>query len=306
MAYHHILIVGQTHQQHPGTSVTNLLPGTYIVDITDSTNCSLIDKITVMADTTVIANPGNNSSICAGLSDTLNGSASINAKTYAWYTLPSVALIGTTSIIPVAPSTTTQYMLVAIDSICTDTAIVMVTVNPLPSINTGSAQSILLYSSATLGGNPTSAAGSTYVWQPGAGMSDSTSANPVVTPTVTTIYTITVTSPFGCVSEDTVSINVLPKFIPASGFTPNGDGINDYWALDVSKFPNVTVEVFNRWGERLYHSDGYKIPWDGTYNHEPLPVGTYYYVINLNDPRFPKCVYRPSNYNAIKPRLCDI
>ncbi len=275
-------------------TITNLLPGTYILAITDSTNCSLIDKVVVVADTTVIAKPGNDTSICQSFSATLNGNASVNASTYAWYSLPSRTLIASTSTVTVTPLATTQYILVATDGICVDTSNVLtVTVNLPPSVNTGGSQSIFLSGSATLGGNPTSGAGSTYLWQPFTAISDSSSSNPVVTPTVTTTYTVTVTSPFGCITIDTVTVNVLPKFIPPGGFTPNGDGINDYWNLNVGKFPNVSVEVFNRWGERIFHSIGYKIPWDGTYDHEPVPVGTYYYVINLNDPLFPNAITGP-------------
>jgi len=58
-------------------------------------------------------------------------------------------------------------------------------------------------------------------------------------------------------------------------------------------FPNATVEVYNRWGEELFYSAGYKTPWDGTYTNKPLPVGTYYYIIDLHDPRFPKAYTGP-------------
>jgi len=53
-------------------------------------------------------------------------------------------------------------------------------------------------------------------------------------------------------------------------------------------FPDCLVEVYSRWGELLFQSNGYKVPWDGRYNGGLVPVGTYYYVIELNDPRFPE------------------
>ena len=95
-------------------------------------------------------------------------------------------------------------------------------------------------------------------------------------------------------ASDTVTVFVLPGISVPSGFTPNGDGTNDYWVLPfASEFPNIVVEVYNRWGELLFHSDGYNTPWDGTYNGKPVPVGTYYFIINLNDPRFPKAQTGP-------------
>jgi gliding motility-associated-like protein len=48
------------------------------------------------------------------------------------------------------------------------------------------------------------------------------------------------------------------------------------------------VEVYNRWGELLFTSTGYAVPWDGRYNGGLVPVGTYYYAIELNDERFPE------------------
>jgi gliding motility-associated-like protein len=275
------------------STISNLLPGQYILSLTDSVNCDFTDTIKIVADTTVLAKVGNDTAVCSGSPAVLNGSASINAAQYEWFASPRT-LVGTTAVLTITPVATTTYMLVVSDGTCRDSTTMAVTINPLPVINPGNAQTIFTSASATLGGSPTSAAGSTYLWQPSAGMKDSTVSNPVVSATVTSVYTVTVTSPFGCVATDTVSLFVIPQFIPPDGFTPNGDGINDVWTLsELANFPNATVEIFNRWGERIYHSDGYKIPWDGTYMHEQLPVGTYYYIINLHDPRFPQAYTGP-------------
>ncbi len=275
------------------STISNLLPGSYTLSLVDSANCGFMDTIVITADTTVLAKIGNDTSVCSGSPAILNGSASMNASKYEWFALPRT-LVGTGATISVTPGATTQYMLVAIDGTCRDSGVVTVTVNPLPVINAGSAQSIFTGGNATLGGSPTAPAGSTYLWQPSAGMKDSTVSNPVITPTVTAVYTVTVTSPFGCKATDTISLFVIPQFIPPDGFTPNGDGINDVWELNqLANFPGASVEVFNRWGERVFHSVGYKLPWDGTYMREPVPVGTYYYVINLNDPRFPNAYTGP-------------
>ncbi|HTB06042.1 MAG TPA: gliding motility-associated C-terminal domain-containing protein, partial [Bacteroidia bacterium] len=212
-----------------------------------------------------------------------------------WFQLPSPIVIGTTPTITVTPpSGTTQYLLVTLDGLCRDSDTVVVTVNPLPIVNTGPTQTIFEGLSATIGGSPTGPAGSTYLWQPSSSLNDSTSADPIATPTTTTTYTVLVTTSTGCTAIDTVTVIVLPQLVIPDGFTPNGDGTNDVWNLrNVSEFPGIVVEVFNRWGEQLFRSAGYKTPWDGTYDGKPLPVGTYYYVINLNDPRFPKAYTGP-------------
>ncbi len=67
--------------------------------------------------------------------------------------------------------------------------------------------------------------------------------------------------------------------------TPNGDGKNDLFIIqNLEKlYPECHVIIFNRWGNVVYESTGYSRPWDGTYNGEDLPMGTYFYKIELND-----------------------
>src|SRR5690606_39770794 len=90
-------------------------------------------------------------------------------------------------------------------------------------------------------------------------------------------------------SLDSVLVTVLPDLVIPNGFTPNGDGWNETWQIDlIELFPECEVEIYNRWGEQLFRSVGYKQPWDGRYNGGPVPVGTYYYVIQLNSPEFPE------------------
>lgn len=81
-------------------------------------------------------------------------------------------------------------------------------------------------------------------------------------------------------------VNVLISGISgadiANTFTPNGDGINDYWKITgMENYTNGTVKVFNRDGKMVYQSKGYAIPFDGTLNSKPLPAGVYYYIIDL-------------------------
>lgn len=63
-------------------------------------------------------------------------------------------------------------------------------------------------------------------------------------------------------------------------FSPNGDGINDTWRIKyLDNFPNAMVDVYNRYGQLVFHSIGYSKNWDGKSNGKDLPVGTYYYLI---------------------------
>lgn len=65
-------------------------------------------------------------------------------------------------------------------------------------------------------------------------------------------------------------------------FSPNGDGINDVWQIaGIENYPSASVEVFTRWGQKVFESKRYSKPFDGLFNGYALPVGTYYYIVNL-------------------------
>jgi gliding motility-associated-like protein len=74
-----------------------------------------------------------------------------------------------------------------------------------------------------------------------------------------------------------------------TGITPNGDGHNDTWKINgLKNCPDCLVEIYNRWGQKIFSSVGYEKEWDGTYNDEVLPVGTYYYIVDYKNGRPPK------------------
>ena len=67
--------------------------------------------------------------------------------------------------------------------------------------------------------------------------------------------------------------------------TPNFDGLNDLFVINYLEkvYPECEVTIFNRWGSVVFKSIGYEKAWDGTLNGEKLPMGTYFYNINLKD-----------------------
>lgn len=101
-------------------------------------------------------------------------------------------------------------------------------------------------------------------------------------------YTLYVTDRYD--QRDTAVAVVEERVADASclniptAFTPDGDGTNDVWNIrSLADFSECKVEIFNQWGSLIYRSKGYNAPWDGRYNGEPAPAGTYYYVINLGN-----------------------
>ena len=82
--------------------------------------------------------------------------------------------------------------------------------------------------------------------------------------------------------EVKVSVGLSNLIIPNT-FTPNGDGINDNWVIKgISYYPGALVQLFNRYGQKVYESRGYATPFDGKLGGALLPPGVYYYIINLN------------------------
>ncbi len=70
-----------------------------------------------------------------------------------------------------------------------------------------------------------------------------------------------------------------------TGISPNGDDINDSFLIDgIENYPNNSVSVFNRWGNMVFHQNGYKNEWKATWDdRKELPDGTYFYILNLGD-----------------------
>jgi gliding motility-associated-like protein len=128
-----------------------------------------------------------------------------------------------------------------------------------------------------------------YVWHPGATLTDSLIQNPKASPTATTTYIVYVAdNVHNCSAFDTITIGVIPPGLYAipTGFTPNGDGQNDYFYPYFSPGSTATVvsmRIYNRWGQLIY--SGPSSPgWDGKINGVDAPVDTYTYYLEIAVP----------------------
>lgn len=93
--------------------------------------------------------------------------------------------------------------------------------------------------------------------------------------------------PTACTSAN-VNITILggTDCTIATIITPNGDLTNDRWEIPClagTQFTNNTVVVFNQWGDEVFRSASYKNDWEGTYNGNPLPNGTYFFVVDFGN-----------------------
>jgi gliding motility-associated-like protein len=270
-------INGGTTWQSSNT-FTGLAGGNYVVVTKNPvTTCTATTNVTITFTNTLTLSSINGTSMCLGNSYT--PTVTTNATGFSWSPASGVSNVGVAA--PVfTPTATTNYTLQATLGTCTASQSMTVTIFPGATANAGADALIIAGDSYTL--QASGSAGS-YLWSPSAGLSSASVLNPVASPTTTTTYSLRVTTPQGCIANDEMTLTVVPYCIkPMNGFTPNGDGINDLWLITNGNcLLSAKVQVFNRYGAKVFEDKDYKNNWNGTYNGKPLPDGTYYYVISF-------------------------
>lgn len=271
---------GQTTQ-----TIASLSPGNYTVDVTDANGCMLSASTSINAfDAIFLPNFSNSFSatICLGENVTISVVDNPNF-TYSWNT---GQLTSTITVKPEAPRT--DYILTVVDVVnCPNSSFditATIWVTQLPIIPIATPNPIKVGDEVEL--RAASANNySIYEWTDEENIIIANSKTTLVYPEVSTTYYIMVEDANGCQGHD--SIRVVVGVMVYDGISPNGDGYNDFWEIeDIDRYPDAVIEVYNRWGSQLFSAKGDTYndnKWDGTHNGEPLPMGTYYYIINLNN-----------------------
>lgn len=123
--------------------------------------------------------------------------------------------------------------------------------------------------------------GTRFLWEGLDGTTDPSLRYPSVSPLQTTTYQVRVDSDAGCSVSGTVTVVVLATLNIPTGFTPNGDGVNDTWQIaGLAGHPNPLVYVYNRWGQLVFSATTHTFSWDGRAHGNLLPAATYYYVVS--------------------------
>lgn len=165
---------------------------------------------------------------------------------------------------------------------CSDSFSQDILVMPSPTLYAGKDTVILEGGSVKLEAIASGIGPLTYKWLPSIGLSSDDIPDPIASPVDDVTYILTVKSAQGCISIDEIKVKVLKAPIVPSAFSPNGDGVNDFWNIKyLESYANATVTVFSRYGSIIYFSaKGYTQPWLGQFNGADLPIGTYYYIID--------------------------
>ncbi len=255
-----------------------VVAGNYTVTLRDNNGCIKTTQVTVGLTNVLTLQSRTDTIICRG--DAVNMTTTSTATSFTW--TPTAGLNNAAIASPVAtPQATTTYIVTGQLGSCTKKDTVVISVNPSPAVNAGPDLSILFGDETALQG---SGSGGTFLWTPSVGLNATNIPNPVANPTLTTTYLLTVTNNLGCKASDSMKLTVIPYCVKVrNAFTPNGDGRNDQWLVTDTYdcLKNITVNVFNRYGNKVYENRNYRNDWTGTYKGQPVPDGTYYYVIDF-------------------------
>ncbi len=249
-------------------TVTPVTSGIISVDVTVGA-CTETATTNITVNSMPIAVLTGNGNICLGQSTVLTAGGGL---TYLWNNG------STSSTLTVSPLVNSNYFVIVTNACGSDTAFFSVTVGAAFSVNAGADVTI------PLGGNTilSATSASTFSWTPTTGLSCTNCQNPVASPTTTTSYIVTATSPSGCTASDTVTVIVdvnIVLFVPDI-FAPNGNVVNDLLFVRGTGIDHFIFKVYDRWGQKVWETSSLSEGWDGSFGGKPLDTGVFVYTLD--------------------------
>lgn len=252
---------------------------TYYVIVANASNCNNIDSVKVSIRPAPVFTVSPNTTTCLNTPVQLSASG---GNIYSW--TPSNSLNNPNISNPQAdPLSTTTYSVSIKENNCNDstTLTTQVIVFSLPSVVASKSNDL----DCTNDFSQLNASGALqYVWTPTSTLNNPNIANPVARPLLTTQYLVKGTDVNGCSNYDSVTVNITAankgQYLMPTGFTPNNDGINDcygvkYWGV----IQELDFSIYNRWGERIFHTNNPKDCWNGTYKGIQQNPDVFVYMI---------------------------
>jgi gliding motility-associated-like protein len=255
---------------------------TYTVTVTDANQCTARAAVNITVIPPPVFSVTGNATVCLGTPVQLEAKG---GDRYTW--TPAADLSDPSAANPVASPASlgaNTYQVKINSDVCADSTLlsVAVVILPVPEITATKSNDI----DCTLPFSQLSASGAEYyTWSPAAGLNDSTIANPLGKPTVTTTYLVKGIAANGCPGTDSVTIKVSKTgdllFNMPNAFTPNGDGHNDCFGAGryAALVSSIELSVYNRWGNLVFHTTNPNDCWDGTYKGKPQDTGGFPFII---------------------------
>jgi len=304
---------GLSNTSIPNPVATPVATTTYTV-VANNSVCSVQDSVRI---TVIQMNPpeaGDDLDLCSRETAAI-GDTTPTGFSYLWS--PASGLDDPTSQNPLFTGLTNTgtgpviltYNLVATDTNgCVKTDSVKITVFNEFTVDAGPDQEIVFGGSALLTGT----GGVICEWRDMGADVFATTCQTLVSPTATTTYIFVGVNEIGCAQLDSVTINVVfgDAITLASGFSPNGDGHNDFFhPLIRGPYSVQEFKVFNRWGEMVYSSTNTDCStiesvvgcrWDGKWKGKPQPIGAYTWYIVATHLAIGKQVTHSGNVTLVR------
>jgi gliding motility-associated-like protein len=246
--------------------------GDYSVLITNSSGCSAISNTVAVSFNTGISVSifNNNPSPCEG--DIVFLSTTQNYNQISWNTGEDGIQISATK-----PG---KYTVTVVNSGgCTATDEVDLVFSPKPQVEAGSDVSSDCVEGIILNG----IGDGIPTWEPALGLSNTNTFDVNAAPTNTTTYYLTVDNGT-CKATDSliVTAECSSVYVPTA-FSPNDDGLNDIFKAFGMDIKNFKLEIFNRWGEKIFETQDINLGWDGNYRGSKAPQGIYVWQLEAAD-----------------------
>ena len=287
---------GLNNDNTPNVIFTGAVDTTLALYVTTPVGCSDSENIRI------VVHPGNFASITpASTAICPNDSVNINITGGQYFTWDPPSYISDTTIgnVVSTPVGDISYTIYVMDQFgCSDTLTTSIDVHADAVLDAGN--NITLYPGDTAQLNPTGNC-LYYQWFPPQGLSSTTVANPLASPSVNTRYYVTGTTENGCTVLDSVDVIVSTESMLAmpNAFTPGNSGMNTTIKLVRRGEADLkSLRIYDRWGTMVFETNNINEGWDGKYKGTPQPMGVYIYMVEAvkNGRKF----YKQGNITLIR------
>lgn len=179
----------------------------------------------------------------------------------------------------------TDYTVTVTDSIgCQDSETARVNLSDDPELSVGEDIKVEWGSRVILSAEGESGQ---HYWHPPEFFEDPTDSRVSFNATEDGVFWVELTDSSGCRTVDSIRVEVSGSLYAPNAFTPDGDGINDIWRPQGKKIEEYHLQIFDRWGEKVFESHSLENGWDGRVNGHPAKPDVYVYKIEYSEKHLP-------------------